>query len=47
VDNAVSIEAHRRRGFEELERVVCFRRLIPSPPEKGAPRQGPEDRNGE
>jgi aminoglycoside 6'-N-acetyltransferase I len=28
IDNEVSLRAHRGLGFEEVERVVCFRKLI-------------------
>lgn len=30
-DNAYGIAAHRALGYEEVERVVCFRRSLPNP----------------
>ena len=33
IDNAVSIRAHKGLGFEEMDRVVCFRKLLS--PESG------------
>lgn len=31
IDNDISIKAHRGLGFEEVERVVCFRKMIAGP----------------
>jgi aminoglycoside 6'-N-acetyltransferase I len=28
IDNLVSIDAHRRLGFDEIERIVCFRKRL-------------------
>jgi aminoglycoside 6'-N-acetyltransferase I len=30
IDNAVSIAAHKALGYEEVERIVCFRRSLTS-----------------
>lgn len=32
LDRQGSIDAHRALGFEETERIVCFKRTIPAPP---------------
>lgn len=32
IDNSVSIRAHEGLGFEEMERVVCFRKLLSPEP---------------
>ncbi len=47
VDNHVSIRAHLGLGFEEVERVVCFRKVIAAPAEMTAGHEITESTDGE
>ena len=40
IENAGSIQAHKALGYEEVERLVCFRKALDA---SGAPQDAPSD----